>query len=338
MEKLSQGHLRPKIIVSSENSSDIIDSQIIDGLNIYECNFTDILVKITTLANAEISVANLDTNKKFVKLIANSQGESAFRINSQKQRDRLNFEILISSGNLVGFRYKFVILIDTNKPIFRSALNQERVVEILKNHNYKANSQGKTNFMVDLMELTDVKFDIERILYTNEHYPVFKFKVSDYDEFRLFVIGFNDYLFGEPDFIDGEILYEKDYFVFICKSKFFLEGKYMFVIRYFDSDGAKEPKEEHFVLWIKFDNDDILKAKLEFNEIYGDGASDKCKVILFSLNEQNGFDEIKRVTSDKFGKFSIRLSETDLRILKTRKFLLRTLDKHGNFSKPFVIN
>ena len=112
----------------------------------------------------------------------------------------------------------------------------------------------------------------------------------------------------------------------------------MFVVRYFDSDGTKEPREEHFVLWVKFSNDDILKANLEFNEIYGDGASSECKVILFCLNEQNGFDEIKRVMSDKFGKFSIKLTEKELNLFKTRKFLLRSLDKHGNFSKPFVIN
>ena len=338
VEKRLHGQLQPKIIISSENSNDIIDSQIIDGLNIYECNFTAILVKIITNPNAEISIVNLKTKNEFIKLNANSQGEAIFRINSQKQRDRLNFEILISSENSSGFRYKFVILIDTKKPIFRANRNEERAVEILKNHNYKSNSQNGTNFLIDLMDLTDVKFDIERILYTNEHYPVLKFKVSDYDEFKLSIIGFNDHLFKEPDFIDGEILFEKDYFVFICKSKFFLEGKYMFVVRYFDSDGTKEPKEEHFVLWIKFSNDDILKANLEFNEIYGDGASSKCKVILFSINEQNGFDEIKRVMSDELGKFSIKLIEKELNLFKTRKFLLRSLDKHGNFSKPFVIN
>ncbi|MBR6953100.1 MAG: hypothetical protein IKH66_04740 [Campylobacter sp.] len=59
MEKRLHGQLQPKIIISSENSNDIIDSQIIDGLNIYECNFTAILVKIITNPNAEISIVNV---------------------------------------------------------------------------------------------------------------------------------------------------------------------------------------------------------------------------------------------------------------------------------------
>ena len=118
VEKRLHGQLQPKIIISSENSNDIIDSQIIDGLNIYECNFTAILVKIITNPNAEIFIVNVKTKNEFIKLNANSQGEAIFRINSQKQRDRLNFEILISSENSSGFRYKFVILIDTKKPIF----------------------------------------------------------------------------------------------------------------------------------------------------------------------------------------------------------------------------
>ena len=65
VEKRLHGQLQPKIIISSENSNDIIDSQIIDGLNIYECNFTAILVKIITNPNAEISIVNLKTNKVY---------------------------------------------------------------------------------------------------------------------------------------------------------------------------------------------------------------------------------------------------------------------------------
>ena len=333
-------NIQPKITLLYESSQAVENSQIIDGQNIYKCDFDDILVKVLTKPNAQIKLINTDDESVLTMIKTDEKGNAAFRINSLKPKTRMNFAVLIYAENLINFRYKFVIFLDTSKSDLdvskKKSVNSP--VELLKNHNYKANSQTGTNFMVDLMEMTDMKFDVENVLHTNEHYPVFKFKVSDYDEFKLFIIGFNGYLFGEPDLIDGEISYEKDYFVFICKSKFFLEGKYMFVVRYFDSDGTKEPKEEHFVLWVKFSNDDILKANLEFNEIYGDGASSECKVILFSINEQNGFDEIKRVMSDKFGKFSIKLTEKELNLFKTRKFLLKSLDKHGNFSKPFVIN
>lgn len=300
--------------------------------SIYILNKGSFNVEVDTKPGFLAELRSYDESKILASSRTNSKGRAVFGISNSKERGRYEFSVLIFQDKNLIYRYKFSVIVDPNyKEVPKNSVKAVNSVEISEDF-AGGESNNNIEFMFDIMDLSSVKIDIDRVLYTNQTRPALKIQSNLYKKFTINIVGFGEYLFNEPIEVGGEVSVDGAYFIFSPNMKFMLPGKYLFVIKFYDDRNLYSPMEEYFIIDIQFHNNQKLVVVEEGNFLYVEGAKSGSKIILSILREGNIL-ELVEIFDQEEGK-QIAIDKTKLEAMH-QQFVVQSLDLHKNLSKAY---
>jgi len=324
-----------EIFVTPLFSSVSVTPKIVEDITIYSCDFNDIKVNVRTMPGRTIALYDINRTKQMAKSVANDEGLSSFELKNIHEGAKYEFCIVVYENNQEMFKEK-IRLEAVPSHAQASAFSPVKILDF--NIARDVNKDGiefvdAIGISIDAMRKREEDYPISKVYYTNEINPVFEF-ISQHDfETKFYLVGFADFIFDEMVEVDGVVRDDGMKLFFICQNNFKVPGRYTFYANFIPLDKSKSPQEFFFDVNVKFENtNSIASTEVKDGVIEGHVVSNDnypSKVVLYSQNAHNVFNEITAADTDEDGNFTINLKYLDLKDLKNR-MVLRNIDIYGN--------